>query len=56
MLVKRAGEGEVRARVEMGWERLVDRGVNGMGGLYKVMAVVPGREGGRPVGFGGGVV
>ncbi|KAK1832304.1 putative S-adenosyl-L-methionine-dependent methyltransferase-domain-containing protein [Podospora conica] len=59
---KERAEALVRARpeskgaVEGAWGRLVDGGVNGMGRLYKVMAVVP--EGGgrrRPVGFGGDV-
>lgn len=64
MLLKAAeraeGEGkegakEVRERLEGGWKRLVDRGPDGMGRLYKVLAIVPERGGRRPVGFGGGL-
>ena len=47
---------EVAERISSGWERLVDRGINGMGKLYKVMAIVPDSGGKRkPVGFGGDV-
>jgi len=47
---------EVAKRISSGWERLVDRGINGMGKLYKVMAIVPESGGKRkPVGFGGDV-
>jgi len=45
-------------RIEGGWKRLVDRGPTGMGRIYKAMAIVPhvsGKEGRRPVGFGGDV-
>lgn len=49
------GAKEVEERLESGWKRLVERGPNGMGRLYKVMAIVPERRGRRPVGFGGGV-
>ncbi|KAI9688738.1 MAG: hypothetical protein M1822_001095 [Bathelium mastoideum] len=48
-------------RIEGGWRRLVDRGTQGMGRIYKAMAIVPYVEvekGGvrrRPVGFGGHV-
>lgn len=45
-------------RIESGWKRLVDRGPTGMGRIYKAMAIlphVPGKEGRRPVGFGGDV-
>lgn len=39
------------------WERLVDRGPNGMGRVYKALAIVPENDGRRrPVGFGGDVV
>lgn len=43
--------------VEKAWKRLVDRGPNGMGRVYKALAILP-ENGGRrrPVGFGGGVV
>jgi len=72
-LVKRAMQGgggdakgkeeltEVAKRIEGGVRRLVDRGPQGMGGLYKVMAIVPyapvkpGESRRRPVGFGGDV-
>jgi SAM-dependent MidA family methyltransferase len=50
------GDEEKRKRVESSWKRLVGRGVNGMGKVYKVMAIIP-ESGGRrrPVGFGGDV-
>ncbi|KAF2458004.1 S-adenosyl-L-methionine-dependent methyltransferase [Lineolata rhizophorae] len=47
-----------RERIEGAWKRLVDRGPVGMGRVYKALAIVPcveGREGRRPVGFGGDV-
>ncbi|KAF7588800.1 hypothetical protein BBP40_005193 [Aspergillus hancockii] len=45
-----------RKMLESGWQRLVERGVNGMGRIYKVMAIVPENSGKRrPVGFGGGI-
>jgi NADH dehydrogenase [ubiquinone] 1 alpha subcomplex assembly factor 7 len=50
---------ETRERLDGGWKRLVDRGDEGMGRIYKVMAFLPyveGRAVRRPVGFGGGVV
>lgn len=54
---KSTDEDEMAKRVGSGWDRLVDRGINGMGKLYKAMAIVPLNEGvRRPVGFGGGVV
>lgn len=47
---------EVADRIQGGWRRLVNRGPDGMGRLYKVMAVVPASGGARrPVGFGGDV-
>lgn len=58
-LLKGAKDEDTRRRLEVGWKRLVDRGPNGMGKLYKVMAVVPYKEKGpvrRPVGFGGDVM
>ncbi|KAF2133585.1 hypothetical protein P153DRAFT_332531 [Dothidotthia symphoricarpi CBS 119687] len=58
-LLKSAKDDDTRRRLEIGWKRLVDRGPNGMGKLYKVMTVVPYREKGpvrRPVGFGGDVM
>ncbi|KAF8243535.1 DUF185-domain-containing protein, partial [Wilcoxina mikolae CBS 423.85] len=53
-LVKRLPE-ERRKELEVGVERLVERGGGGMGRVYKAMAIVPERGGRRPVGFGGGV-
>lgn len=44
-----------KQRVRGAIERLVERGGGGMGRIYKVMAIVPERDGRRPVGFGGGV-
>jgi SAM-dependent MidA family methyltransferase len=52
---------EMAKRVESGWKRLIDRGPQGMGRLYKAMAIVPynppreGESRRRPVGFGGDV-
>lgn len=59
---EREGLGELAKRVESAVSRLVDRGPQGMGRLYQVMAVVPykpsvkGEVRRRPVGFGGDVV
>ncbi|KAL0930769.1 DUF185 domain-containing protein [Colletotrichum truncatum] len=40
--------------IERAWRRLVDRGPNGMGKVYKAMAILPENQGRRrPVGFGG---
>lgn len=50
------GTDEVRKKIQSGWNRLVDRGPDGMGKIYKVMGIVPvsgGRR--RPIGFGGGL-
>jgi NADH dehydrogenase [ubiquinone] 1 alpha subcomplex assembly factor 7 len=50
---------EERARVlgqsapDASWRRLVDRGVSGMGRIYKALSIVPARDGKRPLGFGG---
>jgi NADH dehydrogenase [ubiquinone] 1 alpha subcomplex assembly factor 7 len=44
-----------RKELEVGVERLIERGGGGMGRIYKAMAIVPERGGRRPVGFGGGV-
>lgn len=58
-LVARAAGEEESKRIEGGWRRLVERGPQGMGRLYKAMAIVPhdpravGER--RPVGFGGDV-
>ncbi|PHH61056.1 hypothetical protein CDD81_824 [Ophiocordyceps australis] len=41
---------------EKAWKRLVDRGPNGMGKVYKALAIIPENQGRRrPVGFGGDV-
>jgi SAM-dependent MidA family methyltransferase len=57
MLMKGLGSDEdKRQRVESSWKRLVDRHKNGMGRIYKAMAIVPESGGSRrPVGFGGDV-
>ncbi|CAK7223320.1 hypothetical protein SBRCBS47491_005168 [Sporothrix bragantina] len=45
------------ADIERAWQRLVDRGPNGMGKVYKAMAILPENSGRRrPIGFGGDVV
>jgi NADH dehydrogenase [ubiquinone] 1 alpha subcomplex assembly factor 7 len=55
VLAKAAGDKNVN--VQKAWGRLVDRGPNGMGKVYKAMAIVPENDGRRrPVGFGGDVV
>jgi SAM-dependent MidA family methyltransferase len=57
-LLKGAGDAETRERLDGGWRRLVDRGPEGMGRIYKAMAILPYVEGKavrRPVGFGGSV-
>ncbi|EEA24749.1 hypothetical protein TMatcc_007848 [Talaromyces marneffei ATCC 18224] len=50
-------DSEKHKTLQTAWKRLVDKGPNGMGKLYKALAIVP-ENGGRrrPVGFGGGVV
>ncbi|KAJ4324750.1 hypothetical protein N0V94_001148 [Neodidymelliopsis sp. IMI 364377] len=58
-LLKNAKDEETRCRLEIGWKRLIDRGPNGMGKLYKAMAIVPyveGKKVRRPVGFGGDIM
>ncbi|EED18528.1 DUF185 domain protein [Talaromyces stipitatus ATCC 10500] len=52
-----ADKEEKRKMLQTAWKRLVDKGPNGMGKLYKALVIVP-ENGGRrrPVGFGGGVV
>ncbi|KAJ4342286.1 hypothetical protein N0V87_001272 [Didymella glomerata] len=55
-LLKNAKDEETRKRLEIGWKRLVDRGPNGMGKLYKALAILPykaDKKVRRPVGFGG---
>lgn len=55
-LVRRAGDDEVKKRIEDGWKRLVETGGGGMGRIYKAMAIVPESDGKkRPVGFGGNI-
>ncbi|CUS11732.1 unnamed protein product [Tuber aestivum] len=41
--------------LRLGHDRLVGEHAGGMGAVYKALAVVPVRKGGRPVGFGGEV-
>ncbi|KJZ76051.1 hypothetical protein HIM_04507 [Hirsutella minnesotensis 3608] len=42
--------------IDKAWRRLVDRGPNGMGKVYKALAILPENDGRRrPVGFGGDV-
>ncbi|KAL8371423.1 hypothetical protein RB595_001294 [Gaeumannomyces hyphopodioides] len=57
VLAKAIGSDQAKAAdVERAWKRLVDRSPNGMGRIYKVMAVLPENNGNRrPVGFGGDV-
>ncbi|EON98078.1 putative duf185 domain-containing protein [Phaeoacremonium minimum UCRPA7] len=61
MLIKslraQAGEDSAKAAdVQRACTRLVDRGVEGMGKLYKALAILPENDGKRrPVGFGGDV-
>ncbi|CRG91394.1 NADH dehydrogenase [ubiquinone] complex I, assembly factor 7 [Talaromyces islandicus] len=56
-LLKDVKDDNERKVIESAWKRLVDRGPNGMGKLYKALAVIPENSGQRrPVGFGGGVV
>lgn len=48
---------EKKKRLESSWRRLVDRHSNGMGKVYKAMAIVPESGGSRRLaGFGGDVV
>ncbi|KAF2398468.1 DUF185-domain-containing protein, partial [Trichodelitschia bisporula] len=56
-LVRGLGGTEAVQRIEGAWRRLVDRGPNGMGKIYKALAIVPyvGGKVRRPVGFGGDV-
>ena len=55
-LLRNAKDEETRKRLKVGWKRLVDRGPNGMGKLYKALAILPyeaDKKVRRPVGFGG---
>lgn len=55
-LVKKSKDEETKERMDTAWKRLVDRGPEGMGKVYKALAIVP-ENGGRrrPVGFGGDI-
>ena len=61
MLCKRLdqdGNGDVeesKNKIRQAIERLVERGGGAMGKVYKMLAVVPERNGKRPVGFGGNI-
>lgn len=48
---------EKRKTLDTAWKRLIDKGPNGMGKLYKALVIVPENAGQRrPVGFGGSVM
>ncbi|RYP03865.1 hypothetical protein DL764_004844 [Monosporascus ibericus] len=55
-LARSAGDPDRARAIERAWRRLVDRGPDGMGKVYKALAILP-ENGGkrRPVGFGGDV-
>ncbi|OIW33702.1 DUF185-domain-containing protein [Coniochaeta ligniaria NRRL 30616] len=56
VLMRACKDEEGRKAVETAWKRLVDRGLGGMGKVYKALAILPENEGRRrPVGFGGDV-
>ncbi|KAJ4314394.1 hypothetical protein N0V84_008914 [Fusarium piperis] len=47
---------ETASKIDGAWKRLVDKGPDGMGKLYKALAILPENDGRRrPVGFGGDV-
>ncbi|KAK2672074.1 Protein arginine methyltransferase NDUFAF7 [Fusarium oxysporum f. sp. vasinfectum] len=47
---------ETADKIDGAWKRLVDKGPDGMGKLYKALAILPENDGRRrPVGFGGDV-
>lgn len=55
-LLRNAKDDETRSRLDKGWKRLVDRGPDGMGKVYKALAILPYKPDAkvrRPVGFGG---
>jgi NADH dehydrogenase [ubiquinone] 1 alpha subcomplex assembly factor 7 len=55
-LLKKMSEpdgGNSQKGIETALARLTEKTANGMGGIYKVMAIVPERSGKMPVGFGG---
>ncbi|RYP48829.1 hypothetical protein DL768_005337 [Monosporascus sp. mg162] len=55
-LARSAGDLDRARAIERAWRRLVDRGPDGMGKVYKALAILPENEGRRrPVGFGGDV-
>ncbi|PHH82276.1 hypothetical protein CDD83_3310 [Cordyceps sp. RAO-2017] len=55
MLMK-STEWSLATSIDKAWKRLIDRGPNGMGKVYKALAIVPENDGRRrPVGFGGDV-
>jgi NADH dehydrogenase [ubiquinone] 1 alpha subcomplex assembly factor 7 len=55
-LARKVADGAKKEEMETSWRRLVDRGPNGMGKLYKALAILPENEGRRrPTGFGGDV-
>ncbi|KAG5975239.1 hypothetical protein E4U55_007784 [Claviceps digitariae] len=52
-----ASGADVADNIYKSWQRLVDRGPNGMGKVYKALAIIPENSGRRrPAGFGGDVV
>lgn len=57
MLIRAAGSNDATAQsIKKSWQRLVDRGPNGLGKVYKALAILPENSGRRrPVGFGGDV-
>ncbi|KAM5345542.1 hypothetical protein ACJ41O_011403 [Fusarium nematophilum] len=57
MLTKAPGvDKETANKIDGAWKRLVDKGPDGMGKLYKALAILPENDGRRrPVGFGGDV-
>ncbi|RYO87826.1 hypothetical protein DL766_000729 [Monosporascus sp. MC13-8B] len=55
-LARGAGNPDRARAIERAWRRLVDRGPDGMGKVYKALAILPENNGRRrPVGFGGDV-
>lgn len=56
MLARQVGDEKRAKEIERSWKRLVDRGPDGMGKIYKALAILPENAGKRrPVGFGGDV-
>jgi SAM-dependent MidA family methyltransferase len=55
-LSRMSGDEAKKADIEKAWKRLVNRGPNGMGKVYKALAILPENNGKRrPAGFGGDV-